>query len=231
MQLYAITNRNLFPGSENQRCAALIDLTRNWARNGLNYIQIREKDLAPDELRALTTEIVAAVRKENQTTRVLINGPAQIAFEAKADGVHLPANAPTNAAEQARTLFAASARDAILSYACHSLKEVLKAKEESLRNPHATTGNTLILYAPVFEKVTPEDNLPGLGLEALRAAVDSARPIPVFALGGVTTQNAPACIDAGAAGIAAIRLFLTDNWKSLKPAHPWPRLQTPKMSS
>ena len=101
MQLYAITNRDLFPGSEIQRSAALVNLTRNWAHNGMNYIQIREKDLAPDELRALTTEIVAVVRKENQTTRVLLNGPAQIAFESKADGVHLPANAPTNAAEQA----------------------------------------------------------------------------------------------------------------------------------
>ena len=82
-------------------------------------------------------------------------------------------------------------------------------REDSQRAPHANIENTLILYAPVFEKLTPEGKLPGQGLEALKAAVRAAAGnLPVFALGGVTNENAPACIAVGAAGIAGIRLFL-----------------------
>jgi thiamine-phosphate pyrophosphorylase len=220
MQLYAITNRALLPGNEQERQRALIDLARNWAKSGIDYIQVREKDLSPHDLRTLTEQIVAAVRQETTHTRVLLNGPALIALETGADGIHLPANAPQHAAEQARNLFARSGREATISYVCHSREEVFKAKEESQQNPHATTTNTVILYAPVFEKTIPGrpgvptdrsssvGKLPGQGLEALKHAAEAAKPIPVFALGGVTKQNTRACIAAGAIGIAGIRLFL-----------------------
>lgn len=230
MLLYAITNRHLLqpddPGAPSLAAdaehstrlgtAALISLARHWAARNIDYIQIREKDLAPDDLRELTRSIVSAVREINQTTKVLLNGPAQIALAAGADGIHLPTNAAPNAAAEARALFAQSGRDAILSHSCHSVPEVLKVREESQRDPHATSSNTLILYAPVFEKVTPDGRIPGQGLDALRAAVHAAGNIPVFALGGVTLENAPACLAAGASGIAGIRLFLEHKWESLK---------------
>lgn len=205
MQLYAITSRHLLPGSEMQHNTALVELTRQWAQTGIDYIQIREKDLNPSELFALTRQIVAAVRKENQTTRILLNGPALIALEAEADGIQLPADAPSEAAEQARELFRQAGREAAISRSCHNLEEIRKAN-----------GASLILYAPVFEKITPQGKLPGHGLRALTEAVQAAGNIPVFALGGVTKQNAPACITAGAAGVAAIRLFLACDWKNLQ---------------
>jgi thiamine-phosphate pyrophosphorylase len=49
--------------------------------------------------------------------------------------------------------------------------------------------------------------IPAQGLDQLRAACTVAAPTPVYALGGVTLENAPACVEAGAAGIAGIRLF------------------------
>ncbi|MGB7188793.1 MAG: thiamine phosphate synthase [Acidobacteriaceae bacterium] len=211
MLLYAITNRHLLPGSESNH-AALVQLAVQWAERNIDYLQIREKDLAPDDLRYLTEQIVSTVREKNQSTKILLNGPAEIALASGADGVHLPAIAPPAAAAETRRLFAQSGREAILSHACHSIEEVLKVREESQQNPHATTANTLILYAPVFEKLTPEGKLPGQGLEALRAAVQAASNIPVFALGGVTKENVPACLAAGAAGIAGIRLFLESDW-------------------
>jgi thiamine-phosphate pyrophosphorylase len=73
----------------------------------------------------------------------------------------------------------------------------------------------MLLFSPIFEKVTQQGNTRGQGLAALRAAVDLAKPTPVLALGGVTEKNAAACVQNGAAGIAAIRLFLSDEWRSL----------------
>ena len=77
-----------------------------------------------------------------------------------------------------------------------------------------------ILFAPVFEKVVREEEmagteqhvggvrkLPGSGLSLLEHACRAAAPVPVFALGGVTADNAADCIRAGAAGVAAIRLL------------------------
>ena len=203
--LYAITSRNLLPGSEAERNVALIELAHNWAEGGVDYIQIREKDLLAPDLLALARSLVTAVREENHKTRVLVNGPAEIALQAEADGVHLPASAPTEAAEQVRHAFRKTGREAIVSRSCHSLQEIRAAGEVSL-----------IVFAPVFEKVEEQDRRPGVGLAVLSEACRAAHPVPVIALGGVTTANAAECVDAGAAGVAGIRLFLGDEWRRLR---------------
>jgi thiamine-phosphate pyrophosphorylase len=202
MLLYAISDRRSLPGDEKQRQRALVELARNWARGGVDYIQIREKDLSAADLERLAMEIVAAVRSEGTRTRVLLNGPAEIALAAGADGVHLPGNLPPGALVEARRIFANAGREAVISQAVHSSAEAALAKDASL-----------IVFAPVFEKVGEKV---GVGLAALAEACRRADPVPVLALGGVTAENARACIDARAAGIAAIRLFLGDEWRGLR---------------
>jgi thiamine-phosphate pyrophosphorylase len=77
---------------------------------------------------------------------------------------------------------------------CHTADEVRRAESH---------GADFAVFGPVFEKVgTPLS----VGLDALRAACHLAR-MPVLAIGGITLENAGACVEAGAAGIAAIRLF------------------------
>ena len=93
MLLYAITGRRLLPGGELEQQTALVALAGEWARGGVDYIQVREKDLAADDLLVLAQRIVAAVRGEGGPTRVLVNGQAKVALEAGADGVHLPGSA------------------------------------------------------------------------------------------------------------------------------------------
>jgi thiamine-phosphate pyrophosphorylase len=72
----------------------------------------------------------------------------------------------------------------------------------------AGNGVDLILFGPVFEKrVADVVVVEGLGLDALQEACAAAEGTPVLALGGVTWPRAELCIEAGAAGVAGIRLF------------------------
>jgi thiamine monophosphate synthase len=59
----------------------------------------------------------------------------------------------------------------------------------------------------VFGAVFGSEGKPERGIAALRAVVASS-VVPVVAIGGVTVDNAPLAIAAGAAGVAAIRMFL-----------------------
>ncbi len=84
---------------------------------------------------------------------------------------------------------------AVIGVSCHSPEEVGRAE---------SGGADFAVFGPVFEKQGMPD-LPPAGLEALHRACQYK--MPVLALGGVTLENARACLEAGAAGIAGIRLF------------------------
>ncbi len=216
MLLYAITSRILLGKTEAERAQKLIRLAAEWAANSIDFIQIRESDLSIPDLTRLATGIVRAVRENSSHARVLINASPEaataIALESGADGVHLPGglNPEQLAAAIAQILEAWRTSDPLptISVSCHSVAEVQAAR---------AAGATLALFAPVFEKVLPgAAALVGQGLESLAAACRAARQpapqpeLPILALGGVTLENAPQCLAAGAAGIAAIRLFLDE---------------------
>lgn len=196
--LYYITDRALFPGNEHARQQALLTRIREAARFGVDFIQLREKDLAGRELERIAREALVAIRAAAlpaSVPKLLINGRPDVALAVGADGVHLPAHDLSPA--EIRMIWAHASRDrsAIISAACHSLEEVRAA---------ADAGVDLALFSPVFEK-KDAPAVPAAGLEALRKAGQAH--VPVLALGGVTLDNARPCIAAGAAGIAAIRLF------------------------
>lgn len=195
----AITDRTLFPGDELQRQASLVRQALRWARRGIEIIQLREKDLPPEELCRLATSILVALASESSSTRLLINGPAEVAIRARAHGVHLPTTAPATPEDVCRAYAEAGLPNPTVTLSCHTLPEVRHAL---LHHPDA------ILFAPVFGKVVAGRLVtPAIGLEALRAACEIASPTPIYALGGITKENTPQCLDAGAQGIAGIRLF------------------------
>jgi thiamine-phosphate pyrophosphorylase len=87
----------------------------------------------------------------------------------------------------------------MITISSHTLEDVHRARINRV---------DAVLFAPIFEKiVTGQTTTPGQGLDQLRAACLAASPIPIYALGGVTLENAATCLDAGATGIAGIRLF------------------------
>jgi thiamine-phosphate pyrophosphorylase len=207
MLRYAITGRLRLARDEPSRHSRLLALASTWATTGIDFIQLREKDLSASALAALARDLLAALRAHtppNHTTpKLLINSRADVALAVAADGVHLTSASGSLTPSQVRALYASAHLPApTISLSCHTLDEVAHAR--------AATPS-LILFGPVFQKVVSPDNLtlPGTGLDLLRAACTAASPIPVLALGGITREDTPACLSAGASGIAAIRLFST----------------------
>jgi thiamine-phosphate pyrophosphorylase len=212
--LYYITDRRAFPGDEHTRRQRLLAKIAEAAREGIDYIQLREKDLSARDLESLAREAMQIItqRKKGRlatdhrppTTALLINSRTDVALATAADGVHLRANDVSP--QEVRTLWhetcgrgrlarEISPRDPLIAVSCHSPQEVAEA---------AANTATFAVFAPVFEKKDAPGIIPA-GLESLRQACRAQ--ILVLALGGVTLQNANSCLKAGAAGIAAIRLF------------------------
>lgn len=216
--LYAITDRRFFGAEEAEARQRLLQCTAEWAGHGVAYVQLREKDLPARELVELAREMMKTLRagakaEGRRSPQLLVNGRADVALAAGADGVHLPAGRGALRPEEVRDLFARAGRvePPAISVSCHTLPEVEAARKQ---------GVDCVLFAPVFEKrvamgTQEEGRLPGTGLALLRQACRVASPVPVFALGGVTADNAKQCFEVGAAGIAAIRMMAepAEKWK------------------
>ncbi|WP_433967537.1 thiamine phosphate synthase [Tunturiibacter gelidiferens] len=200
MLRYAITSRALYPGDEQEKQAALLHEATRWIADGIDLLQLREKDLPAGTLATLTRNLLEKIALATSPTRLLINSRPDIALATGAHGVHLSASPDELSPAQIRDLFhSAHAPKPVITVSCHTLADVHRARHDQV---------DAILYAPVFEKPLADgQKLPGQGLDQLRAACTAAAPIPVYALGGVTLQNAPSCLEAGAAGVAGIRLF------------------------
>ena len=203
MLLYYITDRAQFSGDEPSRRRQLLDKISEAASAGVDFIQLREKDLTTRDLETLAREAITRLRTANQDlkTRLLINSRSDVAIAAGANGVHLRSD--DISPEIVRSIWpcgAVTAAPVTVAVSCHSVREVSAAQ-----------GADFAVFGPVFEKgkVAPT------GLDALRQACQYN--IPVLALGGVTLAKAQACLEAGAAGIAAIRLFQENNLSQLIP--------------
>jgi thiamine-phosphate pyrophosphorylase len=170
-----------------------------WAQEGLEFVQVREKELATGELVKLVVAMRAALR-EKAETKLLVNGRPDVAVVAGADGVHLSLQEGELTVEQVRQVFAtAGAGTPVIGVSCHTIDEVKRAVAD---------GVDLILFGPVFEKRVKDEAVgEGVGLDVLQEACEAADGIPVLALGGVSWGSAELCIEAGASGVAGIRMF------------------------
>jgi thiamine-phosphate pyrophosphorylase len=159
---------------------------------GVGWVQIREKDLGAKELLALVKHAVAC-----GTAKVIVNDRLDVALAAGAAGVHLGReSAPV--AEVVQWCRGGNApAEFLVGVSCHSLEEAREAE---------AIGASYVFFGPVFETPSKRSFGPPHGIARLAEICGQVR-IPVIAIGGIDDRNAAECIRAGAAGIAAIRLF------------------------
>lgn len=191
--LYYITDRKQLEGTE-----PLLEHILAAAEAGVDWIQLREKDLPTRELEQLARQAWAAVG--GRPTRLLINSRVDMAIACGSDGVHLTSRKDELTASEVRVMFAkAGLSSPLIGVSCHAVEDVLLAESH---------GADFVVFGPVFGK----GSALGTGVDALRetcAALPRKSTMKVLALGGVDATNAADCVRAGAAGVAGIRLFQT----------------------
>lgn len=183
MRRYYITDRLRCQGD-------VLDCIEANARAGVDWIQVREKDLPS---RALLELVQAALRRvETYGTSVFVNGRLDIALAARANGVHLESNAPP--VSELRPIVPAGFS---IGVSTHTVDEVRRAERE---------GADFAVFGPVFPTRPKHGPGPIPGLAGLRAAC-RAVDMPVAALGGVTRARERVCAAVGAAAVAGISMF------------------------
>jgi len=205
--LYYVTDRNsiaLERESADDRRAALLQRIAAAAAAGVDWIQIREKDLSARDYSSLVREALLQAKPcalaPSQVARILVNDRLDIAITEQAAGIHLGENSlPIGTVRSwLRSRPPSPAiENFLVGVSCHSKESAVSA---------ARDGADYVFFGPIF--ATPAKAAYGApqGLERLTEVCGSVS-IPVLAIGGITADTAAACLAAGAAGIGAIRLF------------------------
>ena len=161
------------------------------AAAGIDVIQVRERDLEAADLAAFVGRVVRRMR--GTATRVVVNERADVARAAGADGVHLRSDGLS--VERIRA-WGPSAW--WVGRSIHSAADAERHQSADY-----------LLFGTTFASTSKPAGAPVAGLAALGEAV-RVSAAPIWAIGGVTPETAPACLDAGAKGVAAIAAFLDD---------------------
>jgi thiamine-phosphate pyrophosphorylase len=187
-----VTDRKALGAADPVR--SLLARVRRAQTAGVDWVQLREQDMPA---RALLTLASAAIGGPQTEARVLVNDRLDVALAAGAAGVHL-GGASVPAREAVRWLQKSNPPAGFLiGVSCHRREEAREAED---------AGASYVYFGPVFDTPSKKSYGPPQGMQRL-AEVCGAVRIPVIAIGGVNEQNAAECVRAGAAGIAAIRMF------------------------
>ena len=198
---YVTDRRSLVAEPSADAGVALVRKVEAVLAAGIDWVQIREKDLPARQISQIAREVLRSTAASGcavrSVPRIIINDRLDVALTEGAGGVHLgETGLPV---KDARALIGkwTGHKDFVVGASCHSVEAVRSA---------ASDGADYVFFGPVF--ATPSKATFGLpqGLELLEDACRAVE-IPVSAIGGITVENATKCLEAGARGIAAIRLF------------------------
>lgn len=185
-KLYPITDRRLSGLSHAEQVARLIE-------GGAAFIQLREKHLSPREFYSEAGEALKVARERG--AKLIINDRADIALALGADGVHLGQDDVPP--EAARALLG---ERAVIGFSTHGVEQAIAA---------ARLPVDYIAIGPVFETTSKENPDAVVGLEGLRRVREAVGSVKLVAIGGVTRENAPSVLAAGADSVAVISALLS----------------------
>ena len=192
MLLCLVTDRRRLAGAgapleASRRC--LVDQARFAAAAGIDLMQVRERDLDAADLASVVTSLLEAVR--GSRTRILVNDRIDVALACGADGVHLRSDSID--AADARRLAPAGF---LIGRSVHHPDDAVRA-----------AGADYLIAGTVFPSASKPEAERWLGLAGLEAVVRAAR-VPVLAIGGIAAERMGEIAATGAAGVAAIGLFM-----------------------
>jgi thiamine-phosphate pyrophosphorylase len=170
----------------------LVGRVRRAADRGLDVVQVRERDLCDRDLASLVRDVVAAL--SHTSTRILVNDRFDVAVVAAAHGVHLRADSVP-----ASRIRAVAPTPFIIGRSVHTLADIDAAARDG--------GCDYLMFGTVFPSSGKPPGHPIAGIDALREACRRS-PVPVIAIGGIDGQRLDEIARAGAAGFAAVRMFM-----------------------
>ena len=180
--LYVITDKKLIKRGK------FIETVEKSIRGGARIVQLREKDAPQNEILNLGRELLKLTRKYD--VPLIINDSPELAKEIEADGVHL--GGKDTSIKKARVILGA---DAIIGVSCyHLIKRGLNAVQNG--------ADYVVFGTPYYTPTKPEREPTSIGI--LKEAVEVITGIPIFAIGGITKENASEILETGVDGIAVI---------------------------
>jgi thiamine-phosphate pyrophosphorylase len=180
---------------------------------GIDWVQIRAKGMPARQLLAITRAAVGMTHRkpappagpDRHGSLIFVNDRLDIALASDAAGIHLgreslPALDVIGWQRRRKIV-----TDLMVGLSCHTIDELRQAED---------AGVDYAFFGPVFDTPTKRPFGPPLGIAKLTAGCHATR-LKVIAIGGVTLENSAECLHAGAAGIAAIRMF-QQTWEPAK---------------
>ena len=180
-RLYAVTDR-AWTGAQ-----TLYEQVEEALRGGITFLQLREKQLAREQLIEEARQLKQLCRQYQ--VPFVINDSVEIAMAVDADGVHL--GQEDGSVKEARKLLGS---DKWIGVSAHNVEEAVKAESR---------GADYLGVGAVFSTMSKQDVTP-LSKDTIRA-ITQAVQIPVVAIGGICEENVGQLQDTGIDGVAVIR--------------------------
>ena len=207
--IYPITSGAATP--DDPQFSSILQLVRAAADAEVPLFQIREKSLPDEVLHELVVRAVEITR--GSQTRLIVNGRPELAWAAGAKGVQLSSAAfmekcggPWTGAPWQR-YYDDAPEPPPAPGLWEDFSVGVSTHHETEAEVASILGADFVVFGPVFETESKRGYGPPQGLSKLRDVVGTVEDIPVIAIGGITLENAGECFNAGAHGVAAIRLF------------------------
>lgn len=181
MLLYAVTDRMWL--GEGQ---TLAQVTEDVLKNGVTFLQIREKDLDDDAFLAEAKKLRTLC--DTYHVPFVVNDSVEIALACDADGVHVG-----QSDIMGRNIRALIGPDKILGISAATVETALAAQ---------AAGADYIGVGAVFTTSTKKDAT-ALTMERLREICDAV-DIPVVAIGGIGADNILQLSGSGVDGVAVV---------------------------